>query len=41
MKTVIMAGGLGKRVASIASDISKPLIPINGKPVLQYEIEFE
>ncbi len=39
MKTVIMAGGLGKRVASIASDIPKPLIPIANKPILQWEIE--
>lgn len=39
MKTVIMAGGLGKRAASIAPDIPKPLIPIAGKPILQWEIE--
>lgn len=39
MKTVIMAGGLGKRAESIASDIPKPLIRIAGKPILQWEIE--
>lgn len=39
MKTVIMAGGLGKRARSISDTLPKPLIPINGKPVLQYEIE--
>lgn len=39
MKTVIMAGGKGTRIASIASDIPKPMIPIDGKPVLEWEIE--
>lgn len=39
MKTVIMAGGRGTRISSIAQDIPKPLIPINGKAILQYEIE--
>ena len=39
MKTVIMAGGKGTRISSVASDIPKPLIPIEGKPVLEREIE--
>lgn len=39
MKTVIMAGGKGTRISSIASDIPKPMIEIAGKPVLEYEIE--
>lgn len=39
MKTVIMAGGRGTRIASVASDIPKPMIPIAGKPVLEREIE--
>ena len=38
MKTVIMAGGKGTRIASIASDIPKPMIPIHGMPVLEREI---
>ena len=38
MKTVIMAGGRGTRISSIASDIPKPMIKINGKPVLEHEI---
>ncbi len=38
MKVVIMAGGKGTRIASIASDIPKPMIPISGKPILEYEI---
>lgn len=39
MKTVIMAGGMGTRISSLSSDVPKPLIPINGKPVLEREIE--
>lgn len=38
MKVVIMAGGKGTRIASIASDIPKPMISISGKPILEYEI---
>lgn len=39
MKTVIMAGGKGTRISSIASDIPKPMIKIDGVPVLEREIE--
>lgn len=39
MKAVIMAGGKGTRISSVASDIPKPMIQIGGKPVLEYEIE--
>lgn len=39
MKTVIMAGGKGSRIASVASDIPKPLIKICGKPILEHQIE--
>jgi len=39
MITVIMAGGKGTRISSVASDIPKPMIQIEGKPVLEHEIE--
>lgn len=39
MKTVIMAGGKGTRVASLAQDVPKPMLTIAGKPVLEREIE--
>lgn len=39
MKTVLMAGGRGTRISSIASDIPKPMIKIAGKPILEREIE--
>lgn len=38
MKTVLMAGGKGTRITSIASDIPKPMIKIEGVPVLEREI---
>lgn len=39
MKAVIMAGGKGTRISSVASDIPKPMIKIDGKPVLEHELE--
>lgn len=39
MKTIIMAGGKGTRISSIRNDIPKPMMPICGKPILQYQIE--
>ncbi len=39
MKIVIMAGGKGTRIASINSEVPKPMIPILNKPILEYQIE--
>lgn len=39
MKAVFMAGGRGTRISSVASDIPKPMIKIEGKPILEHEIE--
>lgn len=38
MKVVIMAGGRGTRISELFPDIPKPLIPIDGVPVLEREI---
>ena len=38
MRTVIMAGGKGTRIASVARDIPKPMLPVAGMPVLEHEI---
>ena len=38
MKVVIMAGGRGTRISELFPDIPKPLIPIDGIPVLEREI---
>lgn len=39
MKVVIIAGGQGTRIASVNSEIPKAMIPIGGKPILEYEVE--
>lgn len=39
MKTVIIAGGQGTRIASVNSEIPKAMIPVCGKPVLEHQIE--
>lgn len=38
MKVVIMAGGKGSRVASLAKEVPKPMLPMCGMPILEYEI---
>lgn len=39
MKTIIMAGGKGTRISSIAANIPKPMLKIEDKPILEHEIE--
>ena len=40
MQAVIMAGGKGTRLRAITNDeIPKPMVPIAGKPILQWQIE--
>lgn len=39
MKVVIMAGGKGTRIAQVNATVPKPMIPIEGKPILEYQIE--
>ena len=36
---VILAGGLGTRLRPLTDTIPKPLLPIKGKPIVQYAIE--
>lgn len=38
MKVVIMAGGKGTRISSVANDVPKPMIKIDGMPVLEWEL---
>ena len=39
MQAVIMAGGKGTRLASVTRNIPKPMVPIQGKPLLEYQVE--
>lgn len=37
---VVLAGGLGTRLRSVVSDVPKPMAPINGKPFLEYQLDY-
>lgn len=39
MKAIILAGGLGERLRPLTNKIPKPLLPVKGKPIMQYAIE--
>ncbi len=39
MKAIILAGGLGTRLRPLTDKTSKPLLPIKGKPIMQWAIE--
>lgn len=38
MKAFILAGGLGTRIRSLFPDVPKPMIPVNDKPFLEWQI---
>ena len=39
-RVLILAGGFGTRLASVVSDRPKPMAPIQGRPLLEYQIEY-
>lgn len=39
MIALIQAGGAGTRLKDIAGDLPKPMVPVAGKPILQWQIE--
>ena len=40
MEAIILAGGQGKRLRSIVSNVPKPMAPINGTPFLEKVLNF-
>ena len=39
MKVIILSGGYGTRISEYTSLIPKPMIPINGKPIIEHIME--
>jgi NDP-sugar pyrophosphorylase family protein len=39
VKAVILAGGKGSRLATLSKGLPKPLVPVDGKPLLQHQLE--
>ncbi len=39
MKAVILAGGKGSRLATRSNGLPKPLVPVKGRPLLEYQLE--
>jgi len=40
MEAIILAGGLGTRLRSVVSELPKCMAPMDGKPFLQYQLEW-
>lgn len=40
METIILAGGFGTRLSHIVSDVPKPMAPLNGRPFLEYILDY-
>lgn len=40
MNALILSAGLGSRINELTKELHKALIPINGKPMLEYTIDF-
>lgn len=39
MNAIILAGGMGQRLRPLTEDLPKPMIPLFGKPLMEYTIE--
>jgi D-glycero-alpha-D-manno-heptose 1-phosphate guanylyltransferase len=37
---IILAGGMGTRLRSVVPDLPKPMAPINGRPFLEYQMDY-
>ena len=39
MKAIVLCAGLGTRLGELTKEVPKPMLPINGKPLLEYIIK--
>jgi D-glycero-alpha-D-manno-heptose 1-phosphate guanylyltransferase len=39
-EAIILAGGLGTRLKEFAADVPKSMVEINGRPFLEYQLDF-
>ncbi len=37
---VVLCGGMGKRLGKVGVDLPKAMVPLNGKPIIDYQIEW-
>ncbi|RJQ48184.1 MAG: phosphohexose mutase [Gammaproteobacteria bacterium] len=40
MEAIILAGGVGSRLKAVVPDVPKPMAPINGRPFLEYLLNY-
>jgi len=40
VKAIVLAGGLGTRLAGVTSDVPKPMAPIGSRPFLEYLLDY-
>lgn len=40
MEAIVLAGGLGTRLRLVVPDVPKPMAPINGRPFLEYQLDY-
>ncbi|MFZ1076466.1 MAG: nucleotidyltransferase family protein [Nitrosotalea sp.] len=40
MKTVILSGGMGKRLRPLTDYLPKPLLPVDGTPIIEWQIQY-
>ena len=39
-EAIVLAGGFGTRLKTVLQDVPKPMAPINGRPFLEYQINY-
>ena len=39
MKAIILAAGIGERMRPLTNNLPKPMLPIDGKPILEYTLK--